>query len=132
MNISGRVTLSGTMETLNIRGKSLRNQEGVFTDKTGSIRIVFWEDDIQKVKSKLCYYIKNIAVRKYGDKNYLTLNRQTTIEEIAMTVDRFDDESETAHQHIINLPSDGINYLQRFISCKKCHAKIVDVASTKK
>jgi len=62
VNICGRITFTGEIKTLNINSKSLQMQEAVFTDNTGSVRTVLWENDIHKVTSQHCYDIKNISV----------------------------------------------------------------------
>ena len=40
INIMGRLTFSGSKETLQVKGKTLTKQEAIFTDNTGSIRVV--------------------------------------------------------------------------------------------
>lgn len=78
VNICGRITFTGETKTLNINSKSLQMQEAVFTDNTGSVCTVLWENDIHKVTSQHCYDIKNISVREYQDNNYLTFNKHNS------------------------------------------------------
>ena len=76
----GRLTFNGSKETLQVKGKTLTKQEAIFTDNTGSIRVVLWEKDIQRVTTGTCYNIRNIAVKEYGVTKYLTLARHSTID----------------------------------------------------
>ena len=48
VNIAGRISFSGTSETVNVRGKTLTKQEALFTDNSGSLRLVLWEQDTKK------------------------------------------------------------------------------------
>jgi len=125
VNICGRISFTGETKTLNVNSKSLQMQEALFTDDTGSIRTVLWENDIHKVTSKHCYDIKNISVREYQDSNYLTFNKHTTVQEVTKTIERPDDLSIVPENQTINFPPDGgVNYVQRFRSCNKCHTKL--------
>ena len=47
--IIGRLTFNGSKETLQVKGKTLTKQEAIFTDNTGSIHVVLWENDIPRV-----------------------------------------------------------------------------------
>ena len=83
----GCLRFNGSKETLQVKGKTLTKQEAIFTDNTGSIRVVLWEKDIPKVTTGTCYNIKNIAVKEYGETKYLTLTRHSTIESIEISID---------------------------------------------
>ena len=48
VNTAGRISFSGTSETVNVRGKTLTKQEALFTDNGGSLRLVLWEQDTKK------------------------------------------------------------------------------------
>lgn len=58
VNIVGRVTLQGNYETVYTKGKTLKKQEATFTHQSGSMRIVLWENDIDKIISGQTYEIK--------------------------------------------------------------------------
>ena len=40
VHIAGRVLFNGTPETVDVRGKTLTKQEAMFTDNSGSLRLV--------------------------------------------------------------------------------------------
>ena len=46
INVCGCITLHGAQETILSKGKTLRKQEAVFTDNSGTMRLVLWESDI--------------------------------------------------------------------------------------
>ena len=129
INIMGRLTFSGSKETLQVKGKTLTKQEAILTDNTGSIRVVLWEKDIPRVTTGTCYNITNMAVKEYGVTKYLTLTRHSTIESIQVNIDRQDtsDVKTETTQH--QFPPDGVNYVQQFLACNKCHSKLVNNAS---
>ena len=124
-NVSGRVTLHAPVETLNIKGKSLQKQEATFTDESGSIRVVLWENDIKKVVSGQCYEINKIAVRCFDGENYLTLTRESSLVPTANSITRADEDCHTTETEQLHCPPEGLNYIQRFLSCKKCYSKLV-------
>ena len=122
----GRLTFNGSKETLQVKGKTLTKPEVIFTDNTGSIRVVLWEKDIQRVPTGTCYNIKDIAVKEYGETKYLTLTRHSTIESIQINIDRqdtIDVKTETTqHQFPPDAVNYGVNYVQQFLASKiiKC------------
>lgn len=65
VNIAGHVSFSGTPETVNIHGKTLTQKVALFTDNTGSIHLLLWEQHIHKV---LCYSISNVAIKEFKEK----------------------------------------------------------------
>lgn len=66
VNIAGRITLNGPTETVKVKGKTLKKQEALFTDNTGSVRLVLWEQDTTKMQSGQCYSMTNVAVKDYS------------------------------------------------------------------
>lgn len=87
---------------------------------------------IHKVTSQHCYNIKNTSLREYQDSNYLEFNKHTSLQEVNTTIQRPDDVSHAADQQKLNFPQEGINYVQTFFSCNKCHTKIMAADSGKK
>ena len=51
VNFAGRNLFNGTAEIVNVRGKTLTEQEALFTDLSGSLRLVLWELDTRKMKT---------------------------------------------------------------------------------
>ena len=76
VNISGRISFTWAIKTLNVKGKFLKKQEAVFTDESGSIRTVLWANDIDRLQSGQCYDIKEIIVRDYQQNNYWSISKQ--------------------------------------------------------
>ena len=86
VNIAGRILFNDTAETVNIRGKTLTKQEALFTDNSGSLRLVLWEQDTRKMKSGHCYNISNVTIKEFNGVNYLTLTKADKLQ-----IDRQDD-----------------------------------------
>ena len=129
INIMGRLTFNGSKETLQVKGKTLTKQEAIFTDNTGSIGVVLWEKDIPRVTTGTCYNIKNVAVKEYGLTKYLTHTRHSTTESIQINIDRQDTSNVTTETNQHQFPPDGVNYVQQFLTCNKCHSKLVNNTS---
>ena len=57
LNVCGRVTPQGSIQTVMSEGKALREQEAILTDNSGTIRLVLWENDISKDISKVHIHV---------------------------------------------------------------------------
>lgn len=122
VNIEGRVAFQETAQTIQANGKTLKKLEAVLTDETGSIRLVLWETDISRVQNGLTYNIGKALVKNYQDSKYITLNRQSTIMEKQMTIQRSDEQLIDNQVNKVCCPADGIEKFTAYLSCKKCNA----------
>ncbi|CAB4010748.1 ATP-dependent DNA helicase PIF1 [Paramuricea clavata] len=91
VNVTGRITFQSFEETILKNGKTLWKQEAIFTDSTASVRLVLWEQDIDKVVSASFYKLSRTVVREYEGDKYLTLNKKSTIEETTASTERQDE-----------------------------------------
>ena len=64
----------------------MRKQEGVFTDNSASVRVVLWQNDIDRIKSGCHYKISRAVVKEYEGNKYITLNRKSDIKESSVAV----------------------------------------------
>ena len=125
VSTSGRITFQGPEETLQTKGKTLRKQEAILTDNTGTMRLVLWESDIEKVKSGCSYELKKLPVRRFQENKYITLNMRSTINSTDEVIERTDDVVEECELNSVDCPAEGVQSLKRYLSCNKCHTKIV-------
>lgn len=124
VNIVGRVRLQGVPETIKSNGKTLIKQDGVLTDESGSIRIVFWQSDIQKIESGSSYEFKKAILKNYDGRNYITINRQTILLSSDVEVTRDDDEKvENVSQ--LSLPADAVEKVTSYLCCNKCNSSLL-------
>lgn len=128
INITGRVTFQGFEETILKNGKTLRKQEGILTDNTGSIRIVLWESDIEKISSGSHYTLSTAVVREYDGDKYITLNRKSTIKEESTTVSREDQLNLQRNLRSVDCPAEGVDSVKTFLSCNRCQVKLAPIA----
>ena len=92
VNIASHVLFNGKAETVDIRGKTLTKQEAMFKDDSGSLRLVLWEQDTRKMKSKQCYNLSNVAIKEFNGTNYLTLTKYKNVTEATrLNITRHDD-----------------------------------------
>ncbi|KAK3735183.1 hypothetical protein QZH41_000469 [Actinostola sp. cb2023] len=123
INIVGRITFQGDTETINTNGKVLTKQETLFTDDSGSIRLVLWEGDMKRVSSGSSYQITKAIKKTYQEDAYLTLNRQTVIQPSDTIITRDDDQLlDAVNTKQVSFPAEGVEIITSYLSCKKCNA----------
>ena len=99
----------------------------MFTDNSGSLRLVLWEQDTRKMKSGQCYNLANVAIKEFNGTNYLTLTKYSNVTEATkLNITRHDEVPDNIQQVQVQFPPDGINYVQSYLSCNKCHSKVID------
>ena len=126
INVCGRITLLGAQETILSKGKTPRKQEAVFTDNSGTMRLVLWKSDITGVISNSLYNIPKTVVREFDGAKYLTLNKQSVIKLADTSIEKLDTEADgLPHSQKVHFPAEGVLSVQRFLSCKKCQSKVV-------
>ncbi len=133
VNVCGRITLQGPIQTIMSKGKALRKQEAVLTDNSATIRLVLWENDISKVSSESTYDISKVVLKEYEKAKYLTLNKSSTIKISQKSISRLDTPSTEVlpNTQCVTFPANGVLSLQRFSSCLRCQSKLVPNASKK-
>ena len=126
VNTFGRITFTGSTETVTTKGKLLQKQEALLTDNTATVRMVLWEGDIKQVESGSTYILTKAIVRSYRDDNYVTLNKQTSLQKVDRQVERQDDPPNIEELFEISTPATGVHLVQRFLLCNRCSANIID------
>ena len=122
VNIGGHVLFNYTADTVDVLGKSLTKQESLFTDSSGFLRLVLWEQDTTKMKSSQSYNVSNL---EFNGANYLTLTKYgMVIEANKLKITRQNDVPDNIQQLKVQFPPDGINYVQYYLSCNKCHSNV--------
>lgn len=122
VNIGGHVLFNYTADTVDVLGKSLTKQESLFTDSSGFLRLVLWEQDTRKMKSSQSYNVSNL---EFNGANYLTLTKYgMVIEANKLKITRQNDVPDNIQQLKVQFPPDGINYVQYYLSCNKCHSNV--------
>jgi hypothetical protein len=131
VNVNGRISFQGFQETILKNGKTLRKQEGVFTDNSASVRVVLWENDIDKIKSGCHYKISRAVVKQYEGNKYITINRKSDIKQSTVTVQLEDQVNLGGNLQFVECPAEGVDAINKFLSCNRCHVKLVTVADKK-
>jgi hypothetical protein len=129
VNTSGRIT--GPQETIQSKGKTLKKQEAVLTDNTGSICLVLWEGDRKKIISGCSYNLRNVAVKTYPDVKYATLNAKSSVEIADAIIDREDEIAVEFNLHSVFCPADEVKSINKYLSCYKYPAIIVHIPGKK-
>lgn len=104
ITVLGRLTFQDGTEYVNVRGKSLKKQETILTDETGSIRLVLWENDIQKVQSGETYMLTRSVVREFDNQPYITINKETQISKVSQTIANPDDDLANTYEEFTISP----------------------------
>ena len=124
INISGRVSFQGSTETIQANGKTLKKLETVLTDETGSIRLVLWESDIDRVQNGQTYNLTRAIVKNFQDNKYITLNRQSAIAQTQITIQRNDEQLIDNQLNTVSCPADGVEKVTTYLSCRKCNTAL--------
>ena len=66
---------------MNFHRKTSTTQEVLFTDNSGSLRLVLWNQDTSKIKSGQCYKISNVVIREFNGETIITLMKNSKISE---------------------------------------------------
>ena len=90
-------------------GTVLKKLETVLTDKTGSIRLVLWESDIDRVQNGQTYNLTRAIVKNFQDDKYITLNRQSAIAQTQITIPRSDEQLIDNQLNTVSCPADGVD-----------------------
>ncbi len=98
-------------------------KQGVFTDNSASVRVVLWENDIDKIKSGCYYKISRAVVKQYEGNKYIT---QSTV-----TVQLEDQVNLGGNLQFVECPVESVDAINKFLSCNRCHVKLVTVADKK-
>lgn len=78
------------------------------------------------MKSGSCYTISNVAIKQFNGTKYLALTKHSTITEVKeLNIDRQDDIPDKTQELKVQFPPDGINYVPSYLSCNKCHSKVI-------
>ena len=76
------VTKSENKQPVVHREKTKYRVECLVADHTESIKLILWEDAIEKEHSSKSYHFQNLTVRIFDDNKYLNTNELTVIDEI--------------------------------------------------
>ena len=127
-NVCGRITLQGSVETVMSKNKTLHKHEALFTDNSGTIRLVLWENDIARINNKSTYQISKVVVKQYESAKYITLNKSSTIQLSDASINREDTPLKHTANKTVMFPADGVMSFQRYICCSKCQTKLVSTS----
>ena len=116
-----------------MKGKEISKQEAIVTDETASVRMVLWEMNISKVISGQTYSLKKAIVRSYKDDNYITINKDTGIEQTNELIHRADEPIQNNNAiYTLCTPATGVQLIRRLIRCSKCFTSIVNTNTNNK
>ena len=62
--------------------KAKYKTDSIVADDTGAVKLVLWEDTIDKLHIGKCYHIQNCKIRVFNDSKFLNTNEVTKITEI--------------------------------------------------
>jgi hypothetical protein len=105
--------LQGPRQTILKKEKTLLMQEAALTDESGSIRVVLWENDI-RVTSGTTNKLSSVMVWEYKGNNYLTLNKNSTIESTEVEI-QGDDGILQNSQSKVDCSAEGVQSIKRFL-----------------
>ena len=102
------VTKSENKQPVVHREKTKYRVECLVADHTESIKLILWEDAIEKVHSSKSYHFQNLTIRIFDDNKYLNTNVLTVIDEIDDIHD-INLSSPTLEDNLVTAKCDGID-----------------------
>ena len=105
--------------------ESHRKQD-IIADKTGTMKLTLWDNDIDKLDLDQCYKLNNLEVKVYLDSKFLSPSRDglsyTSIADIGVTENSLSDYN---FGTILNGIVIGVNNIKFLMTCVKCTKKMV-------
>ena len=133
VSVAGRVTFQKSPDSVTVKGKEISKQEAILTDETASVRMVLWETDISKIISGQTYSLKKAIIRSNKDDNYITINKDTEIEQTNELIHRADEPIQNNNAiYTLCTPATGVQLIRRLIRCSKCFISIVNTNTNNK
>ena len=114
------VTKSENKQPVVHREKTKYRVECLVADHTESIKIILWEDAIEKVHSSKRYHFQNLTIRIFDDNKYLNTNVLTVIDEIDDIHD-INLSSPTLEDNLVTAKCVGID-IKKSSSCFVCNS----------
>ena len=116
------VTKSENKQPVVHREKTKYRVECLVADHTESIKLILWEDAIEKVHSSKSYHFQNLTVRIFDDNKYLNTNELTVIDEIDDIHD-INLSSPTLEDNLVTAKCAGID-IKKSSSCFVCNSSL--------
>ena len=120
------VTKSDEKQPITVNRQTKYQTDSTVADATGSIKLVLWEEVIDKIHSGKSYHIQHLTVRIFNDKKFVNTNEATVVSEI----DDLDDVNLTSQEiqdNIITGYCIGVN-IKRSSSCVACNNSLENIA----
>jgi hypothetical protein len=105
-------------------GKTTFKADSIVADETNAIKLVLWEDAIEKIHIGKCYHIENCKVRVFEDSKFLNTNAFTKITEIDQ-IPNINLTTPHLQDNIVTGQCLGVN-IKCTISCLCCNETIED------
>ena len=77
----------------------------IIADATGFIKLAVWNNQIDSIKTDVCYKFQNVTVRMFDNELYLTTNIYTKFEEI-------DDLTDVIPTEQVTLPEETVQQIE--------------------
>ena len=116
------VTKSENKQPVVHREKTKYRVECLVADHTESIKLILWEDAIEKVHSSKSYHFQNLTIRIFDDNKYLNTNVLTVIDEIDDIHD-INLSSPTLEDNLVTAKCVGID-IKKSSSCFVCNSSL--------
>jgi hypothetical protein len=107
-----------------------RIQELTVADATAQVRLTIWEQEIGTMQLNQSYHLKNVTVREFRDKKFLSTSKYgTTINTIEDIGDVYTGNPENPQtdgdlRHLSNIKIIGVRNFSTYSACFKCGGKV--------
>lgn len=96
-------------------------------DRTNSIKLILWEDTVDKLSAVKSYLLQNVTVRSFDDARFVNTNETTVVQEVDEITDASTSTLGLQDNHLTG-QCVGID-IKKIMSCLVCnHSLSNDVA----
>ena len=104
--------------------KTYYKVECMVADRTNSIKLILWEDTIDKVSAGKSYLLQNVTVRSFDDTKFVNTNETTVIQEVDDIADANTNTPGLQENHLTG-QCVGID-VKKNMSCLVCNHSLPD------
>lgn len=130
--VSGEVVKVGAVVSVTSKrqdGHVLKKQDCVLADCNASVRIVFWEGDVNRLVEGQCYKLSFMIVKLFNSKKFLSMSQEAAIAEIADIGNVVtSDDGECSGDRVVCGLVIGVQSTEEYCSCILCNAKVEPIS----
>ena len=107
-------------------GVTMGKRDGVIGDSSCAVRLVLWNEDVNKLVVGKCYKLSNICIRRWQVVNYVSLSSGSAIEDVEDIGDVVSEVMCDSGFREVEGEIVAISSIVMYLACCLCEAKVVE------